>query len=82
VGKIPEEYLPPKEFLPDKVYTLPEIHYPQKLNLAKVLLDDNIPKYADKVAVYYKDKKLTYKELQERVNRFSNALKSLGVEKK
>jgi len=81
MSKIPEEYLPPKEYLPRKVYLLPELHYPEKLNLAKVLLDENVEKRGDKVAIYFKDQRISYKELQSLVNRFANALRELGVEK-
>jgi 2-aminobenzoate-CoA ligase len=81
MGKIPEEYLPPKNYLPRKIYLMPELHYPEKLNLTKVLLDENVEKRGDKIAIYFKDQKITYKELQSLVNRFANALRELGVEK-
>ncbi|RLI04494.1 AMP-dependent synthetase [Candidatus Bathyarchaeota archaeon] len=77
---IPQEYLPPKEYMPDNFYALPELHYPLKLNLGKILLDDNAEKRGDKVAILFKDKRITYKQLKERVNKLANALKSLGVE--
>ena len=78
--EIPEEYLPPEEYRPDRIYALPELHYPLKLNLGKILLDDNVEKRGDKVAIGYEEKKGTYMELQRRVNKLANALKSLGVE--
>ncbi len=81
MGKIPEEFLPPREYLPRKVYVLPELNYPKKLNLAEVLLDENVDKRGDKVAIYFKDQRTTYKELQSLVNRFANALREFGVEK-
>ena len=37
--------------------------------------------YSDRVAFIYEGAHLTYKELNERVNRFSNALLSLGLQK-
>jgi len=81
MGRIPEEFLPPREYLPRKVYLLPELNYPEKLNLAKVLLDENVPKRGDKVAIYFRDQRVTYKQLQSLVNRFANALRELGVGK-
>jgi 2-aminobenzoate-CoA ligase len=81
MGKIPEEFLPPREYLPRKVYLLPELNYPEKLNLAKVLLDENVEKKGDKVAIYFRDQCITYKQLQSLVNRFANALRELGVGK-
>jgi 2-aminobenzoate-CoA ligase len=81
MSKIPEEYLPPREYLPRKVYLLPELNYPEKLNLAKVLLDENVEKRGDKVAIYFRDQQITYRDLQRLVNRFANALRKLGIEK-
>ncbi len=81
MGKIPAEYLPPKEHLPEKIYPLPEIRFPQKLNLAHLSLDRNILEgRGSKVAILYKDQKITYLELQKEVNRLANALRSLGLE--
>jgi len=80
-NSIQEEYLPPKEFLPQNVKLLPELEYPHRLNLTEVLLDRNIPDRGDAVAVYYEAERITYRELQSRVNRFANALRGLGVGK-
>jgi 2-aminobenzoate-CoA ligase len=81
MAEIPVEYLPPAEYLPETVRLLPELNYPEKFNLTDVLLDENVPKHGDKVAIYYEDRRITYKELQAVVNRFANALRELGVEK-
>ena len=81
MGKIPEEYYPHIEYLPERIYTLPEFYvYPQRLNLAKLYVDDNAKKRGDRVAIYFKEQRITYKELEEKVNRVGNALKSLGIE--
>ena len=80
-NSIQEEYLPPKEFLPQNVKLLPELEYPHRLNLTEVLLDRNVPDRGDAVAVYYEAERITYRELQSRVNRFANALRGLGVGK-
>ena len=81
MAKIPSRYLPPKEYLPETVHLLPELRYPEKFNLTQVLLDQNVCERADKVAIRYGDKKISYQELQAMVNRFANALRELGVEK-
>lgn len=56
--------------------TLPEIY-----NAATTFVDDNIARgFGAKVAIYYRDEKITYQEVYERVNRTGNALRELGIE--
>ncbi|MGZ8449370.1 MAG: acyl-CoA synthetase [Candidatus Deferrimicrobiaceae bacterium] len=81
MGKIPESYLPPPELRPKRIYSLDEFKkIPQKFNSTEVLLDQTAAKYGDKVAVYFDDQRITYKQLQASVNRVANGLKKLGVE--
>ena len=81
MGKIPESYLPPPELRPKRVYSLDEFQkIPQKFNSTEVLLDQTAAKYGDKVAVYFDEQRITYKQLQASVNRVANGLKKLGVE--
>jgi len=81
MGKIPESYLPPAELRPKRIYALEEFkNIPQKFNSTEVLVDQNVAKYGDKVAVYFDDQRITYKQLQASVNRVANGLKKLGVE--
>jgi 2-aminobenzoate-CoA ligase len=81
MGKIPESYLPPEELRPKRIYSLEEFkNIPQKFNSTEVLVDQNVAKYGDKVAVYFDEQKITYKQLQASVNRVANGLKKLGVE--
>jgi 2-aminobenzoate-CoA ligase len=81
MGKIPENYLPPEELRPKRIYSLEEFkNIPQKFNSTEVLLDQNVAKYGDKVAVYFNEQRITYKQLQASVNRVANGLKKLGVE--
>ncbi|MBU8908209.1 benzoate-CoA ligase family protein [Desertibacillus haloalkaliphilus] len=50
-------------------------------NAAFNFIDENINKgLGDKVAIYYKDEEITYKQLQNKVNQFGNALKNLNIE--
>ena len=81
MGKIPESYLPPPELRPKRIYALDEFkNIPQKFNSTEVLLDQTAAKHGDKVAVYFDDQRITYKQLQASVNRVANGLKKLGVE--
>jgi 2-aminobenzoate-CoA ligase len=79
--EIPAAFLPPVKFLPKPVRLLPELNYPEHLNLAEVLLDNSVQKRGEKNAIYYKDECITYRELQYLSNRFANALKNLGITK-
>jgi 2-aminobenzoate-CoA ligase len=55
--------------------------WPTKLNIAEILVDENVRKgRGEKTAILHEDQRITYRELQLMVNRFGNALKSLGVE--
>ncbi|MGQ9688704.1 MAG: acyl-CoA synthetase [Desulfobaccales bacterium] len=80
MGKIPADYLPPKELWPQ--YTEPaEFPVPDKLNLAEFLLDRHVKEgRGDKPAILFGDTTITYKELLAMANKFANVLKSLGVE--
>ncbi len=80
MGKIPADYLPPKELWAE--YTSPaEFPVPGKLNLAEFLLDRHVKEgRGDNVAIYFGDTKTTYKELLAMANKVANVLKSLGVE--
>jgi 2-aminobenzoate-CoA ligase len=80
MGKIPADYLPPKELWPS--YTQPaEFPVPDKLNLAEFLLDRHVKEgRGDNVAILFGDQKITYKQLLAMANKFANVLKSLGVE--
>ena len=49
-------------------------------NITAKLIDATVEKgFGDKIAVYYKDKTYTYKEMQSMINRIGNALHLLGV---
>ncbi len=57
-----------------------EIEFPERFNMAHYFLDHNVEKgRGDKVCLYYRDERHTYREVQVRANRFANALGSLGV---
>ena len=54
---------------------------PKRLNMAGATLDKNIVEgRGEKTALYFGDSKVTYRELQQRVNACGNALRALGLE--
>jgi 2-aminobenzoate-CoA ligase len=80
MGKIPENYLPPKELWAEYL-EVPEFPVPDKLNLADFLLDRHVREgRGDYPAILFGDSKMTYKELLAMANKFANVLKGLGVE--
>jgi 2-aminobenzoate-CoA ligase len=76
---VPASYLPDDG--PDLVHPLPELHYPEEINVADELVDRHVREgRGDNVAIRFKDEEITYDELQTRVNQFGNALAGQGVE--
>ncbi len=81
MAKIPEGYLPPREFWPSRIYKLPEYqNYPQKLNSTEELLDKQVAAgRGDRPAILFEDKKIPYKALLGMVNKLGSSLKALGI---
>jgi 2-aminobenzoate-CoA ligase len=82
LSTIPANYLPPKEYQPERIYKLKEFEsYPDPLNSTEELLDKQVAAgRGDSRAVLIADKVLTYKQLLGASNKIGNALKKLGVE--
>ncbi|BAF59726.1 MAG: benzoate-CoA ligase family protein [Pelotomaculum sp.] len=60
--------------------SLPEV--PEEFNICTFLLDRHLKEgRGNNIAVYYKDKKLTYAQIAEESNRFGNVLLNLGIER-
>ncbi len=75
------EGMPPRGMWGERIYTTPDFNYSESLNAAVELLDKNIEAgRANKPAVYYKDRVLTYGDLGAIVGQMGNALRKLGVE--
>jgi 2-aminobenzoate-CoA ligase len=75
------ESLPAPALMPERVYTLPELRYPRRLNVAEQLLDANVDGgRAGRLAVIAGSATLTYGALAERVNRLCHGLRDLGLE--
>jgi len=82
MSAIPEEYLPPVEHRPEKIYALPELRLPRKLNLVDYCIDRHVRAgRGDYALVYYKDQVISYGEMQAQINKLANVLRGLGIEK-
>lgn len=58
----------------------PQISFPERFNAAEHFVDRNVDLgFGGKTAIYYRDERITYGEVLEKVNRAGNALLSLGV---
>jgi 2-aminobenzoate-CoA ligase len=81
MGRIPAEYLPPPELLPERIYTLPEHRdYPARLNSTEELLDRHVAEgRGDRVAILFEDQRITYQALQASVDRLGLGLRALGL---
>jgi len=72
--------LPAPALMPERIYALPELRYPPRLNVGEQLLDVNADGgRAGRTAVVAGDTTLTYAELHAEVVRMGSALRSLGV---
>src|SRR5262249_16714537 len=72
---------PPRELWPDRLYQLPELHYPDSLNACAELLDKNVAEGRGAApAIYFNDSVLTYSEVLEEVKRIASMLRQQGVE--
>lgn len=59
-----------------------ESNLPDNFNVATYMIDRNLKEgRGDKIAIYYEEQTLTYREVNDLVNRTGNALKNLGLER-
>lgn len=78
---VAQDYLPDEDSGPDLIHSVPEAHYPERINAATELVDRHVDDgKADNVAIHFEDEEITYTDLQERVNRLGKALLDLGVQ--
>jgi len=69
-------------FRPHLIFTHPKCKFPDKINITEQVLDRQIREgRGQKVAVLYAERKVTYAEIYDSVNRLGNALLSLGIRK-
>jgi 2-aminobenzoate-CoA ligase len=76
VDSFPRDNLPPPASWPDLIFTLPELHYPERLNCAVAFIDRHVAEgRGDRLAVTAPDgTRWTYADLAARVNRIANVL--------
>ena len=78
---IPTEHLPAESVRPDLFHALPELHYPAELNATEEMVDRHVEEgRGDRTAVIFEDRRISYADLRERVDRVANVLLDLGVE--
>ncbi len=81
MGRIPDSCLPPRDLWPEYIVPDEFADTPMELNLADSLLDRHVREgRGENIAIRFMDRTISYAQLQQAVNRFGNALKSLGVE--
>jgi len=67
--------LPPPEQWPDLLFDLPELHYPQQLNCAEVLLRDTIAEHGpDRRCLLWPGGRWTYGQLRDTADAISHVL--------
>jgi 2-aminobenzoate-CoA ligase len=66
--------------MPEIIRALPELHYPQRLNAVRDLLEGALEKgFGPRIAYYCKGRTFTYDDVHREVHRHANALRRLGV---
>ena len=75
------EYLPPREFWPKRLYTLPEFAtYAPRFNPTEELLGKAVSAgRGDRTAVLFDDQRISYSQLLNNANKLAGALRELGV---
>ncbi len=74
--------LPAAEAMPERVYTLPELRYPLRLNVGAELLDANADgDRGGRPAIHAGEQVLTYAGLARRVNRLCHGLRAAGIDR-
>jgi 2-aminobenzoate-CoA ligase len=71
---------PPRELWPDKIYSLPELSYPETVNACHELLDAHIARgRGGSPAIYFGDSVITYKQLHDDVMQVAGGLRQRGI---
>ena len=75
VDTFARDNLPPREQWPEFRFDLPALQYPERMNCAAVLLDDQVRAgHANRIALRAADGECTYAQLQAQANRMANLL--------
>ena len=71
----------PADARPDLRFDLPGLDYPERMNVAQVLLEGAIDAgWGGRVAYFHRDEAITYRALRASMHRHAAALRALGVE--
>lgn len=74
--------LPEPGLMPERIYTLPELRYPLRLNVGAELLDANAEGgRAGRPAIHAGERVITYGELARQVNRLCHGLRAAGLDR-
>jgi len=72
---------PARELWPERIYTLPELAYPETLNLCHELLDKHVTDgYGSSAAIHFRDSTTSYQQLLDEVARLATVLKKSGIQ--
>jgi 2-aminobenzoate-CoA ligase len=75
VDKFARDHLPPSEQMPEFLFDLPELHYPDRLNCVTGFVDDWLSAgQGERDCLISPAERLSYAALAERVNRIANVL--------
>ena len=75
IDTFPRDNLPPSAQLPDFIFALPELQYPDRVNCTVELLDRWVESgHADRPCLISPTHTMTYAQLVEQVNRIASAL--------
>jgi 2-aminobenzoate-CoA ligase len=75
VDSFARDRLPPIEQWPEFLFTLPELQYPPRINIARVLVDEAVAEgHGSKPALYQDGSVWTYQQLQDRSSRIASVL--------
>src|SRR5262245_65420992 len=73
-------FYPPRELWPEKIYSLPELSYPETFNACYELLDANLALgRASAPAIYAGNSVITYAQLADDVMKIAGAFRQRGV---
>jgi 2-aminobenzoate-CoA ligase len=74
-------HLPPQDLWPTILRSGPALQYPDRLNLATLLLDRHVESgAAERTAIFTGDGRVTYGDLQRMTNQIGHALRGAGVQ--
>jgi 2-aminobenzoate-CoA ligase len=75
VDTFARDNLPPRSQWPEFRFDLPELHYPDRLNCAALLLDEMVAAgFGNRVAIHTYDGRCSYAQLLAQANRIANVL--------